>query len=395
MVVAIDIPVAGPYSGNDVTDTFNFTFLAAAEGDIVVTLTDVDGVETELTLTTDYIVTPSAGSYPSAGSVTLTTPPATGEKLTVSRETDINQLVDLQNRKGVNPETLETAYDRLTLITQEISERLGRAIKFPISGGVSDIDLPTPDGDKFIGWNTAGTELENKTPNTGDFLTTPVGSVDNTIVRFDGTGGAAFQGSGITIDDTDNLGVPGDIIITAASPKVQFADGTENADIALQGGNLRIKVDSDDVEAVSRIQFYIDNGIVGSFDSDGSFKVGPGIPSASVDFGDQTGGMRIPSGTTAERPAAPATGELRWNSTNSAFEQWTGSVWATVGGAGAFAGNGADNGFPTGTEDIFRVHDQTLTADVTIDTTENALAAGPLEIDTGVTLTVDGNLSIV
>ena len=47
--------------------------------------------------------------------------------------------------------------------------------------------------------------------------------------------------------------------------------------------------------------------------------------------------------------------------------------------------------------DIFRVHEQELNKDVTIDATENALCAGPLTVASGITLTVTtgGNLSIV
>jgi hypothetical protein len=66
----------------------------------------------------------------------------------------------------------------------------------------------------------------------------------------------------------------------------------------------------------------------------------------------------------------------------------------TGGGGGTFKGeNGEIN---AGGGDIFRVHQQQLDTDTTIDADENALAAGPLTIATGVTLTVTsgGNLVI-
>ena len=44
---------------------------------------------------------------------------------------------------------------------------------------------------------------------------------------------------------------------------------------------------------------------------------------------------------------------------------------------------------------IFRINDQTLSTDTTIASDENASCAGPLTIDTGVTLTVNGNLTVV
>lgn len=44
---------------------------------------------------------------------------------------------------------------------------------------------------------------------------------------------------------------------------------------------------------------------------------------------------------------------------------------------------------------IFRINGQTLSTDTTIASDENASCAGPLTIDTGVTLTVNGNLTVV
>jgi hypothetical protein len=69
---------------------------------------------------------------------------------------------------------------------------------------------------------------------------------------------------------------------------------------------------------------------------------------------------------------------------------------APAGGAGYFQGeNGATGDTTNGLGDIFRVHEDTLNTNVTIASGNNALCAGPLTIATGVTLTVNGNLSIV
>ena len=74
-------------------------------------------------------------------------------------------------------------------------------------------------------------------------------------------------------------------------------------------------------------------------------------------------------------------------------------IAAGSGGAGAFQGDnasGALNGDTTnGKKDIFRVHEQELNTNVTIASTDNALAAGPLSIASSVTLTVSGNLTII
>ena len=46
-------------------------------------------------------------------------------------------------------------------------------------------------------------------------------------------------------------------------------------------------------------------------------------------------------------------------------------------------------------ENLFRVNENTLKVNHTISHNENAMAAGPLTVDKGVTLTVEGNLTIV
>ena len=66
---------------------------------------------------------------------------------------------------------------------------------------------------------------------------------------------------------------------------------------------------------------------------------------------------------------------------------------ANVSGGGMFKGDNGTVGSRAG--DIFRINEQTLNTSTTIDTDENASCAGPLTLATGVTLTVNGNLTVV
>ena len=76
---------------------------------------------------------------------------------------------------------------------------------------------------------------------------------------------------------------------------------------------------------------------------------------------------------------------------------FTATDLSTSGGGGRYKGERGTVGAAGNAGDIFRVHEQTLNTNVTIDATENALASGPVAVASGVTLTVTtgGNLSIV
>ena len=50
-----------------------------------------------------------------------------------------------------------------------------------------------------------------------------------------------------------------------------------------------------------------------------------------------TGAIKLPVGTTAERPTA-ATGQLRFNTDTSNFEGYNGTEWGAIAGGGGGAG---------------------------------------------------------
>lgn len=73
---------------------------------------------------------------------------------------------------------------------------------------------------------------------------------------------------------------------------------------------------------------------------------------------------------------------------------WNGSQFVPgPAGGGKFYGENGTTGSRPG--DIFRANEATLNTDVTIPAGENASAAGPLKVADGVTLKVDGNLTVI
>lgn len=91
-----------------------------------------------------------------------------------------------------------------------------------------------------------------------------------------------------------------------------------------------------------------------------------------------TGSAVVPAGTEAQRDGSPAAGYFRFNSDTGAFEGYNGTAWGAVGGGATGAGGDA----------VFVENDQTVTTDYTITSGKNASSAGPIEIDTGVTVTI-------
>ena len=82
--------------------------------------------------------------------------------------------------------------------------------------------------------------------------------------------------------------------------------------------------------------------------------------------------------TSATRPGSPSEGQVIYETDTNLYYGWKGSAWSPIGG-------GATGG---GTDDVFYENAQTVTANYTITTNKNAMTAGPVSIDSGVTVTV-------
>ena len=137
MTIASTTRTAGPFIGNDSTTEFPFTFRVFDEEEIVVVrLDDATQVETTLVLVTDYTVDLNASQETNpGGTITLVAGAlATGYTLVITSEVEALQPVDLVNMGGFYPEVIEDALDRATVQIQQLTEKVGRAVKMPITG---------------------------------------------------------------------------------------------------------------------------------------------------------------------------------------------------------------------------------------------------------------------
>lgn len=90
-----------------------------------------------------------------------------------------------------------------------------------------------------------------------------------------------------------------------------------------------------------------------------------------------TGSIRLPNGTTAERPS-PTAGMIRYNTSENTFEGYAAGAWGSIGGGATGAGG----------DQVFYENELTVTASYTLTTNRNAMSTGPITIDAGVTVTV-------
>lgn len=117
------------YIGNGVTTSFPYTFRIFKKSDLVVQVVDLNENITELILDTDYTVT-GAGGY-TGGNVILVTALASGYQISISRELPVTQETDLRNQGKFFAEVHEDAFDKLTMLIQQVRSRLSLALRKP------------------------------------------------------------------------------------------------------------------------------------------------------------------------------------------------------------------------------------------------------------------------
>ena len=138
MTVPTSTAKSGPYAGAGTTGPFTVGFRFLEDAHLQVIRTSSTGVDTTLTLTTDYTVTGAGGA---SGSVTLVTALAVGQQLTVIRNTPFTQDADYVQNDAFPAESHERALDKLTMQTQQLLEAVDRAAKLPVTSTADSEEL--------------------------------------------------------------------------------------------------------------------------------------------------------------------------------------------------------------------------------------------------------------
>lgn len=174
MTISSATNTAGPFAGNGSTTAFPFAFKVFSRSELLLEVTDVDGVVSTLVLDSDYSVSLNADQDASPGG-TITYPIsgaalAVGETLIVSTDLPYTQLTDITNAGGFLPQVIEDALDRNVRLMQQQAERTARAVRAPLGEEMATLPpaserankafLFGPDGAPFVAAPASGSAAD-------------------------------------------------------------------------------------------------------------------------------------------------------------------------------------------------------------------------------------------
>ena len=150
--------IKNSYSGNGSTSAFTYNFKITDEDDIQVIIRSANGTETVKTITTHYTVGGVGGN---SGTVTFTSGniPVTGETVVLRRSTPQTQAMDLIDNDPMSADTIETAHDKVTSISQELQEQVDRSIKLSRTNTMTSTEFTvdaTNRANKILAFDSAG-----------------------------------------------------------------------------------------------------------------------------------------------------------------------------------------------------------------------------------------------
>ena len=149
---------SGPYAGNDIADTFSYTFKINDKTQLSVYETDDQGVETLLTLDTHYTV----NSIGNSGTVTRNAGALpTNYQWFIRSNYEETQLTAFGSQGPFFPDIHENAMDHLTMLIQQILDQNDRSLNVSESyTGPLPLMLDNPVSGYGVRWSADLSTLE-------------------------------------------------------------------------------------------------------------------------------------------------------------------------------------------------------------------------------------------
>jgi hypothetical protein len=239
-----------------------------------------------------------------------------------------------------------------------------------VSGTTTTIESTTVTvDDKNIELGSVATPTDTTADGGGITLK---GATDKTINWVQSTGYWTFN-VGVEVQGNIDLADSNKLLLGTGDDAEIYFDGT-NTIIDGTAGNIDLKHGSDFLARFiedGAVELYHDNSKKFETTTDGATVAG-------------TGSLTLPGGTTADRPSSAAEGMIRRNTTDSAFEGYTGTSWAPLGGGATGGGS-----------DAWVVEtDQTVTTSYELGSGKHGTTVSPT-INSGATITVPSGAILV
>lgn len=166
------------YTGSTSTGPFTFDYRVTDSSHVAVTKIESDGTRNALSSPADYSITLTDLGL-SGGSITLTSALVATDTLLIEGDATIEQPTNYANQGKFFPETHETSFDRLTIVTQELREDTDRCLQLGAESALTGpLILPAPEAGKALVWNSGETAIENSASTLAD-VSTVAGSIAN------------------------------------------------------------------------------------------------------------------------------------------------------------------------------------------------------------------------
>lgn len=157
MTINSDVRVAGPFTATGVAQVLPFNFRIFNTNDVIVVVTDLDGVDTTLTNQSGFTVSMNADQDVSpGGTVTITS--TLSYILTLSTALTNTQPTQVTNGGPFNANVITAAFDRIVVLIQQAANATTRSLKIPISDGNLNTILPNAiaRAGKVLGFDGSG-----------------------------------------------------------------------------------------------------------------------------------------------------------------------------------------------------------------------------------------------
>lgn len=130
------------------------------------------GVKTDMVYGVDYTVAiDTATRLPT---VTYTVAPTALQDSWIGRAVPITQTATIPTNNIFREVQVNNALDKATMVSQQLSEQIGRALLLPETSTLTDVELPEPVAGRALKWNATEDGFENTTYDPDDASTAVV-----------------------------------------------------------------------------------------------------------------------------------------------------------------------------------------------------------------------------